>query len=83
MKLSFLPECEVLHDHKQEENRVWEQTRNARKNAMIFEKLHPEISILPRGGKWFLLKILIVLSYLVPTQKMKWWREWKQGWLGK
>jgi GT2 family glycosyltransferase len=81
MKISFLPECEVLHDHKQEENRVWEQTRNARKNAMIFEKLHPGISILPRGAKYFLLKSLIVLSYLIPTQKMKWWREWKKKWI--
>ena len=81
MRISFVPECEVLHDHKQEEEQVWKQTRNARKNAIIVEKLHPEILILPRGGKYFLLKILLVLSYLIPTQKMKWWRRWKKSWI--
>lgn len=83
MKISFDPECEVLHDHKQEEDRVWEQTRNARKNAVIFEKLHPEVSILPREGKRMVLQCLILFSYLIPTQKMKWWREWKKKWIKK
>ncbi len=81
MKISFDPECEVLHDHKQEEEQVWAQTRNARKNAEVFESLHPEISLIPRGGKRSLLQILILLSHLIPTQKMKWWRKWKKSWL--
>lgn len=82
MKISYDAKCEVLHDHKQKISNVWEQTRNARKNAEVFESLHPEISLIPRGKKRVLLKIAIFLSYLIPAQKMKWWRKWKRSWLG-
>jgi GT2 family glycosyltransferase len=82
MKISFEPECEVLHDHEQSLEQVLNQSQNARNNAVIFETLHPEISILPRGGKKILLQCLILFSHLIPTQKMKWWREWKKAWLG-
>lgn len=81
MKLFYEPNCEVLHDHPQEESQVWNQTRNARKNAVVFETLHPEISLIPRGIKLSLLKFLILLSYAIPTQKMRWWRQWKKNWM--
>ncbi len=83
MKIFYNPKCKVLHNHRQEEVQVWAQTRNARKNAIVFEALHPEISLVPKGGKLFLLKILIFLSHLMPTQKMKWWRRWKKSWISE
>ena len=83
MKVSFDSKCEVIHDHEQEEDQVWAQTRNARKNAIVFEMMHSEVSLIPRGGKLFLLKTLILLSHLIPTQKMKWWREWKKAWINE
>lgn len=83
MKISYDAKCEVLHDHKQEEEKVWEQTRNAKKNATIFESLHPEVHILPSAMKRLFLWKLIILSYLVPTKKAKWWREWKRCWVNK
>ncbi len=82
MKISYDSKCEVLHDHEQEIDKVWEQTRNARKNAEIFEKLHPEVHIIPCAGKIFALKIMIALSHLISTKQAKWWREWKKAWLG-
>lgn len=81
MKISYDAKCEVLHDHEQQIEKVWEQTRNARQNAVVFESLHPEVHILPCPKKIAVLEIMIVLSYLIPTQKMKWWREWKKAWL--
>lgn len=81
MKIFYDATCEVFHDHKQEEEKVWEQTRNSRKNAVIFEKLHPEVKILPCAGKVFALNVLIALSHLVPTKKAAWWRKWKKAWL--
>ncbi len=81
MRISYDAKCEVLHDHEQEEEKVWEQTANASHNAEVFEELHPEVSILPRAGKVFALKLLITLSHLVPTKKAAWWRKWKKAWL--
>ncbi len=83
MKVLYDEKCEVLHDHAQEISKVWGQTQNAHKNAEVFERLHPEIHILPSAGKRFILKILIILSHLIPTKQMKWWREWKKSWLLK
>lgn len=81
MKISYDEKCEVLHDHEQNFEQVIAQTRNAKKNAQVLESLHPEVKILPGLLKKFLLLKLIILSYMIPTQQMKWWREWKKAWL--
>ncbi|MCK5460403.1 glycosyltransferase family 2 protein [Candidatus Gracilibacteria bacterium] len=82
--LSFDESCEVLHDHPQNFKDLIRQTIQARENAKIFEKLHPEIKILPQGGKFVLLRFLIFLSwFFVPySKKLFWWREWKKAWIG-
>ncbi len=61
------------------------KTLSARKNALVFEQLHPEIKILPRGGKRIVLKVLIFIASVLGIffPKMKWWAKWKTSWVGK
>ncbi len=84
MKIFYEKNCKVFRLDEPNFNSMIEKIKSARKNAQVFEKLHPEIKILPRGGKLFLLKFLIVLSFLPAkfNQKIFWWREWKKSWIG-
>lgn len=83
--LWFDENCEVLHDHPQDFNTMIAQTIQARENAKTFEALHPEIKILPQGGKYALLQLSLLLSwFFVPySKKLFWWREWKKAWMGQ
>lgn len=83
MLLRFEKKCEVVHDHEQRWEDVLRQTRSARKNAEKFEQLHSELEILPCGRKLRLLRLAIGFSKLIPTQRARWWREWKSAWIGK
>jgi len=85
LRLSFDESCEVLHNHRQTLEGLCKNFRSARKNARVFERLHPEVKLLPRGGKRVALKCLIGLSRLSPkflSPRTYWWREWKKAWLG-
>ena len=84
MKLHFDASCEVLHDHEMTEEGLIQNTRNARKNAAIFEKLHPKVNILPSNLKKIILKLLIILTWPLQfiSKKTYWWRIWKKNWLG-
>ncbi len=81
--LFFDPIWTVYHDHKQTPQNVWNNTRNARSNAAIFEKLHPEVLLLPRKQKKIILAFLIFIStpfsFFIPS--IRWWRSWKKAWL--
>jgi len=83
MRLHYDPKCEVLHDHEQNFEDLLKNTKNARKNAEVFEKLHPELHIIPRGAKKVALQSLILLSYCYESKRMAWWRKWKKAWMGK
>lgn len=83
-KLSYDPLWNVFHDHPQEEHDVWNKTKNARKNARVFESLHPEVRLLPRGPKKWIFFIL--LGFLFPFRwvslELQWWHTWKSIWVG-
>ncbi|MDH3324393.1 MAG: glycosyltransferase [Candidatus Peregrinibacteria bacterium] len=82
LKLAFDDSVQVYHDHEQSFDQVLENTRNMRKNALVFEKLHPEVSILPRGMKKLVLKVLVFLCAILPVgQRLKWWGRWKNVWI--
>jgi len=83
LKLFYEPSILVWHDDEQSFNRLLDQTKSARANAIVFERLHPEISLLPRGFKRFILKELVVWSgFFEFLPSVKWWRAWKKNWLG-
>lgn len=83
MNLIFNKNCEVLHDDLQTFSTFIKKTKQARKNALIFEKIHPETKILPHGKKLLILNILIFLSYFLVffSNEIFWWREWKKAWI--
>lgn len=82
MKLHYDQHCMVRHDDLQIETKVWQRTRAARKNAEIFERLHPEVRLVPRGGKWLALRLFIWFSWTLGfLPEMRWWREWKKAWI--
>ncbi len=83
MRLYYDKTCEVFHDHEQNLEDVLRQTKNAKKNALIFESLHPDVHIVPHGIKKFALKVLILLSYAYESPQMTWWRKWKRAWIDK
>ena len=58
-------------------------TRHSKKNARIFEKLHPEIEIIPRGlKKLILINMLMFIWFVKPFNKeLQWWFVWKKAWL--
>lgn len=83
MQLHYDADLVVQHDDPQTLEGVVKRTQQARANAKLFEALHPEVKIIPTGLKKLTLKMAVWLSApfaLVP--KVKWWRQWKQAWLG-
>jgi len=85
LRLIYDSQCQVFHDHPQSFTQILCQVKSARENALIFESLHPEISLLPRGKKLFLLRVCVFLSwplsFFLPS--FRWWRAWKKTWIGE
>ncbi len=73
----YRTDCPTLVD-------VIEKTKSSRNNAIVFENLHPEVRIIPRGIKRIVLFILIfsIKPFSSFFKKIKWWSEWKKAWIG-
>lgn len=83
LKIFYEPSIKVYHNDKQTLGRMIDQTKSARENAFVFERLHPEVKLLPTGFKKLLLKEAVVWSALFKFRpKVRWWRAWKKAWLG-
>ncbi len=84
MQIHYDKLVEVFHDHRQTLEKMMAQTRQARSNALTFERLHPEIEILPKGlKKWQLQIFIFVVAPFSFIKRVYWWRCWKKAWLGK
>ena len=82
LELHFEPKITVWHQHFLTLENLQQKTTQAAKNALIFERLHPEVRLRPKGLKKILLKILIFLSSVMPfSPRIKWWRAWKCAWV--
>ncbi len=84
LKIIFNKLCIVYHDHPQNIDDLKKNSKSARKNAIIFNNLHPEVSILPTTFKYYLLRFLISSSWIFSffSKKITWWRIWKKIWIG-
>jgi len=83
MQLHFAPGPVVHHDDPQTLAELIKRTAEARKNAKILERLHPEVKLLPRGLKRLVLQCLVLGTWFVGfVPKVAWWREWKKSWIG-
>ena len=83
LQISFVPEITVFRTDSPDLFSICQKWNWARKNAVIFEELHPEIQIRPQGIRLVLLKVLIFSArFLAPfSPRIKWWREWKKVWI--
>ena len=82
MTLHYDHETIVTHDDDQTIEMMIERTRQARKNAKVFEALHPEIKLLPRGVKFWILKFFVFLAgFITRIPQVHWWYEWKKAWI--
>lgn len=83
MNLHYDSRLKVKHDDPQTLEALVTRTKQAHQNALVFESLHPEMKILPRGWKRLALQLTIIeLWPLSFFPKIKWWRAWKKAWLG-
>lgn len=85
LQIHYQPSIQVIHDHPQDFNKVLQNLQNARKNAILFEQLHPEIKIIPRGIKKLILFKLSFLGFFVPkfiSKSIYWWSRTKLVWIG-
>lgn len=58
LELIYTPKALAVHDHFLDEKDLEKKMQSLAKNAKIFEKLHPELKVIPRGIKWLIFKIL-------------------------
>lgn len=83
-QITYNPSIKVFHDHPQDFNKVLQNLHNARKNAYIFQKLHPELRILPTGIKKIVLFKISFFGFFIPkfiSSKVYWWSRTKLVWL--
>lgn len=83
MNLIYSSKVIVYHDHEQNIDDVARNFKNARKNAEVFEKLHPELKIIPRGAKLEILKKVVKFAgFFAPLiPQAEWWYKWKKAWI--
>ncbi len=83
MKLVYEPTIIVEHDHPHTLASARKNAASARKNAFIFQSLHPEISLVPTGTKAMLKRFQLLLwNALSPLWKRaKWEAAWNKSWL--
>lgn len=84
MRMHYEANCVVYHDDPQTLEQMIERTRNARKNACIFELMHPRVRIIPRRNKRMILLFLIFWAgvFSLFSKRIKWWYLWKKNWVG-
>lgn len=60
MELIYLPAALAEHFHKIDATSLFERQFAAGKNAVLFQKKHPEEAILPTGAKLFVQKLIAI-----------------------
>lgn len=76
LKLIYIPEAKATHNHPMKESELKTRMLHIGKNAVLFQKKHPQVPVLPKGGKKFLmvlgsripfLTVLFILKTLCPS----------------
>lgn len=84
MKITYTPEAFAYHDHYMQEDSLKPRMQKIGSNAHIFQKKHPDLQVVPRGLKKFILWcvgsypsiiILGMVRVLVPAigRKLHWY----------
>lgn len=76
MRLLYNPDAVVQHFHKISDESLAERQRQAGKNAVQFQKLHPDVQVLPTGWK------LITQRMIATLLPFTWYGKAKEAFLG-
>ena len=68
LELIYTPKALAVHDHYLDQKDLEKKMQSLARNAKIFEKLHPELKVIPRGLKWLIFKILSSTPFLRTLQ---------------
>ncbi len=71
LKLIYQPKALAHHDHPMQEDSLRGKMMAIGKNARVFQKKHPEISVLPTGIKKKLIQVAVSLPILEPLRVLK------------
>ena len=61
MQLWYVPKARVAHLHDITEEGFEKRMENAGRNAVLFEKLHGEVGVIPRGWKKIVKQLLAAM----------------------
>lgn len=87
MRLYYEPDAQVFHHHELPESSLEGRMRTVGRSAVKFEKIQPEVQVIPRGFKLTLLKFLS-LPFILPLTallgknmhyKAKCWQQFLLG----
>ncbi|MBU0705955.1 glycosyltransferase [Patescibacteria group bacterium] len=88
MRLYYEPDAVVLHHHTISESTLEKRMQTVGRSAVTFEKLQPDVQVIPRGAKAILLKFLaqpIILAFIRffggvnSYYKFKSWQQFLEG----
>ena len=74
MKIIFTPEALGYHDDPMEINTLKARMLQIGKNAIIFEKMHPGVQVVPNGLKKWTLILISALPFRILARVLK--KEW-------
>lgn len=69
MQMYYEPEAVGYHHHQIPESGLQKKMQNIAKSAVFFQKLHPEVKVIPTGFKALILKI-VSSSFTLPLAKL-------------
>ncbi len=58
LKMIYTPQALATHDHPMEEKDLERKMKSIGKTALVFQKKHPEVRVLPQGIKLFIFRVL-------------------------
>ena len=87
MKLFYEPEAKAYHHHLILESDLPKKMNAVGKSAIYFQKLHPEVQIMPRGLKKWLIKmatnpVTLPLTRLLGKNTCYKFKSWREFWKG-
>lgn len=77
MNLYYEPDAKALHHHLMPDEALEGRMRAVGRSAVTFEKLQPEVKVIPRGIKKLAIKMATLLP--LPSFKLDSWRAFLQG----
>lgn len=64
MRIFYKPDAMAYHHHEMPESSLEKRMTTVGRTAVLFEKLEPSVSVMPKGLKWLILMVLTTQPFL-------------------